>query len=81
MSTATKAKLELVEKIGQLAADTGSSPEELTAALDDYRTRLDALRAAIDEGLSSLDRGEGTDGKEVFARLRAKYRAMVEREA
>ena len=64
----TKAKPELVEKIGELAAETGSSPEELTAALDDYRARLEALRALIDEGLNS---GEPVDGELVFAELLA----------
>ena len=48
-TTAPKAKPELVEGIGRLAAETGSSPEELAAALDAYRARLEALRAAIDE--------------------------------
>ena len=64
----TKAKPELVEKIGELAAETGSSPEELTAALDDDRARLEALRALIDEGLNS---GEPVDGELVFAELLA----------
>ena len=50
------------------AAETGSSPEELTAALDDYRARLEALRALIDEGLNS---GEPVDGELVFAELLA----------
>ena len=76
MTTAPRAKPELVAKIGQLAAETGSSPEELTAALDDYRAQLEALRAAVDEGLNS---GEPVDGEtflhELLAELEGKAAA------
>lgn len=34
--------------------------------------QLGEFRAAIDQRLASLDRGEGTDGETVFARIREK---------
>ncbi len=74
MSTAPKVKPELVEKIGQLAAETGSSPEELTAALDDYRARLEALRAEIDEGISS---GDPVDGEAFLRELLEETKALI----
>ena len=70
----TKAKPELVEKIGELAAETGSSPEELTAALDDYRARLEALRAKIDEGISS---GAPVDGETFLRELLEETKALI----
>ena len=70
----TKARPELVEKIGELAAETGSSPEELTAALDDYRARLEALRAEIDEGLNS---GDPVDGGTFLRELLEETKALA----
>jgi predicted transcriptional regulator len=81
MSTDTKPRPELVERMAELARATDSTPEELTAAAGEYQRRVAELRALIDPALASLDRGEGTDGKEALARLRAKYQAMTEREA
>ena len=59
-----------------------SESEVLEAALSLLREReererereakLAALRADIDEGIASLDRGEGIPGDEAFARLRAR---------
>ncbi len=49
----TKAKPELVEKIGELAAETGSSPEELEAAAREYaeyeRWKATKVQEALDE--------------------------------
>lgn len=40
--------------------------------------RLEKLRSEIALGIEQLDRGEGIDGKEVFARLRQKIRKARE---
>ena len=37
----------------------------------EQEAKLAALRADIEEGIASLERGEGVDGEEFFAKLRA----------
>jgi antitoxin ParD1/3/4 len=38
----------------------------------EYHARLDALRRDVREGLEQIERGEGSSGEAVFARLRAR---------
>jgi hypothetical protein len=40
----------------------------------------DWLKAEVQKGIDSADRGESTVGEEVFDRLEAKYRALAEKE-
>ena len=41
----------------------------------EQQARLAVLRADIDEGIASLERGEGVPGDEAFARLQARRAA------
>jgi antitoxin ParD1/3/4 len=45
-----------------------------------YAETMDDLRRLAQEGIDSLDRGEGIPGDAVFDRLEAKYRAMGEKQ-
>lgn len=74
MHAQASARTELVKRMAELARATDSTPEELAAAVDAYQRELTELQALIQEG---LDSGEPVDGDAVFARLRAKYRAMA----
>jgi antitoxin ParD1/3/4 len=68
-----------LEKLVQRRVKTGrynSASEVVREALrlledqDKVRTaQLSALRRRIDEGLNSLDRGEGADGEQVMSKL------------
>ncbi|HEY0106717.1 MAG TPA: type II toxin-antitoxin system ParD family antitoxin [Rhizomicrobium sp.] len=42
-----------------------------------YAETIDDLRRMVQEGLDSLDRGEGIPADQVFDRLEAKYRAVA----
>jgi predicted transcriptional regulator len=54
-------------------------PDEVRENLGDdllhYIHKYLALRDDLEEGLRELDAGQGLDGREVFARLKAKYGA------
>ncbi|HEY0025459.1 MAG TPA: type II toxin-antitoxin system ParD family antitoxin [Longimicrobium sp.] len=41
---------------------------------EEYQVKLAALRAEIQKGVDSLDRGEGMEGDEAFAWIRARLR-------
>jgi hypothetical protein len=74
MSSGTAVRPELVARLGELARELESSPEELTAAAAEYQRRLTELRASIDEGDAS---GELLDGDAVFDRLEAELQARI----
>jgi predicted transcriptional regulator len=79
MSTDTKPRPELVERMAELARATDSTPEELTAAAGEYQRRVAELRALIDPALASLDRGEGTDGETFMRELLNETKARAAR--
>ena len=47
--------------------------------LHERETRLAALEAALARGIADADAGRVTPAKQVFARLRTKYRAMAKK--
>ncbi|HEY0037327.1 MAG TPA: hypothetical protein VGB66_11595, partial [Longimicrobium sp.] len=44
---------------------------------EEYRMRLNALRAEIQKGRDSLERGEGIPAAEAFAWIRARHREGI----
>lgn len=65
------------EALERLKALPEAAQEVVAARLHDHLNRLDELRAAIQEGADSLDRGEGIPAGEVFDRLEAKFTRKV----
>ncbi len=56
------------------SANTETAETDMTVEKDDPQPELtEEDYTAIGEGLAQLERGEGTSGEIVFARLRAKY--------
>jgi hypothetical protein len=51
------------------------------SASDGVREALRLFRTEVDRRLASLDRGEGIDGDEVFARIRQKSKELRARRA
>lgn len=49
--------------------------------IQDRETKLAALDAAVARGLEDVEAGRTKPAKEVFARLRAKYRVAAEKQA
>ena len=70
----------------QVASGKYNSPEEVMDKMflvferlqSEYEEWLAETRAKIEEGIESLDRGEGVDGETVVARLRDKLRQTRE---
>ena len=59
----------------QVAAGAFASEEEaVSVALRSYLSKLEELRASIDEGDAS---GESVDGREMFDRIEAELEAMI----
>ena len=62
----------------QVRVGAAASEEESVAlALRDYLTRVDEWRAAVDEGLADVDRGDVVDGDTFMAELLADTKARV----
>ena len=65
-ATAAKTRPELVERIGDLARETGSSPEELEAAAREYAEYERWKAAKVREALDELNAGApGVPNEEV----------------
>jgi antitoxin ParD1/3/4 len=70
----------------QVASGKYNSPEEVMDKMflvfgrlqSEYEEWVTETRAKIEEGIESLDRGEGVDGETVVARLRDKLRQAKE---
>lgn len=70
----------------QVASGKYNSPEEVMDKMflvferlqSEYEEWLTETRAKIEEGIESLDRGEGMNGETVIARLRDKLRQTRE---
>ena len=66
-STTVRARPELVERIAELARDTGSSPEELAQAVEAYRDQEQWQLEAIDEAIVEDESGApGIPNEEVM---------------
>ena len=52
-----------------------SVDEAVAAALRDQAARVEYLRAEVEKGIASLDRGEGFDGETALQTLIAEMRA------
>jgi predicted transcriptional regulator len=62
-----QARPELVERIGELARDTGSTSDELARAVEAYRDLERWQLTAIDEAIAEDDRGDpGVPNEEVM---------------
>lgn len=72
---------ELETAIERLKALPEADQAQLGDRLNGYLNRRDDLRAALQEGINSLDRGEGIDADQVFDELEAKYQATTGRSA
>ena len=70
----------------QVASGKYNSPEEVMDKMflvferlqSEYEEWVTETRTKIEEGIESLDRGEGVDGETVIARLRDKLRQARE---
>jgi antitoxin ParD1/3/4 len=70
----------------QVASGKYNTPEEVMDRMfllferlqSEYEEWLTETRSKIEEGIESLDRGEGVDGETVVARLRDKLRQARE---
>lgn len=66
-------------KLERAVKEAEQLPDELREQLGDnllhYIHKYLALRDDLDAGLRELDAGQGLDGREVFASLKAKYGA------
>ena len=71
--------VQLEAEVRAQAALQGVSPDEyLRRLLNQHRQRaseLQAFHAEVDESIAALDRGEGKDGEEFMAELRAELTA------
>ena len=68
----TKPALDLVERIGELARETGSTPDEIEAAAREWAEYERWKEAQVQEALDELEGGAPTyDAEEVFAEMNA----------
>ena len=77
MNVAIPAEFEAFARRQIEAGVVASEEEAVAVALRSYLSDVAELQALIDPAIASLDRGEGIDGEQVFARLLAKYREMT----
>ncbi len=70
MDEVVKAKLDALAFSRRLSVD-----DVIACAVAEMAADNDAFLAAVDEGLASLDRGEGVPHEQVVARLRARQQA------
>lgn len=63
---------------GLVASGEFQSAEEAVAAGIQLLISRQQLRADIERGIDELDRGEGLDGKQVFAELRERAKTQLE---
>ena len=77
-ATAAKPRPELVDRIGELARETGSSPEELEAAAQEWAEHERWKASKVQEALDELAAGAPTyDAEEVFAEMDAILEARL----
>ena len=77
-ATAARPRPELVDRIGELARETGSSPEELEAAAQEWAEHERWKAAKVQEALDELAAGAPTyDAEEVFAEMDAILEARL----
>jgi predicted transcriptional regulator len=71
-SDSAAARPELVERIGELARETGCTPDELEAAAREYAEYERWKEMKVQEALDELEAGGPTyDAEEVFAEMEA----------
>ena len=71
-ATQAKAGLDLVERITELARETGSGPDEIEAAAREYVEYERWKEAQVQEAIDELEAGAPTyDAEEVFAEMNA----------
>ena len=74
----TRPALDLVERIGELARETGSTPDEIEAAAREYAEHERWKEAMIQEALDDEAAGDrGRPAEEVFAEVEARLEERI----
>jgi antitoxin ParD1/3/4 len=84
ISIALPAEMVEAVKLAVESGDYATSSEVVRDAIRDWQIKRHIenantaeLRRLVQEGIDSLDRGEGIPAEEVFARLKERYSAMA----